>query len=354
MAFSIILIIAFFCALITGILLNRYFLNKPIKFLVKKANNSAIRWNSQSKPIFGGITFYALFLLGFIAYLLIIDNSIFSHSKNIALFLTVTISFFMGLADDIINTPPSFKFIVQILCAVIFIVFDVYIVISPNPVLNYLITGLWVVGIMNSINMLDNMDSITNLVSLSIISGVLFPLIFMGTETSFSLFLLTFIVASMLSFLFYNWNPAKMYMGDNGSQFLGAILAFLGIIFFWNGIPLEEMSFAYNSKQFIIVILAFIVPLTDTTTVTINRLMRGQSPFVGGRDHTTHHLSYAGLSDRGVALFLLLINSIGVGLSVYVKYYTPNWNSTWFWSLLSLAFIIFVGLYSLTKITKAK
>lgn len=354
MGFEIILILTFCIALVLGYSLNRFFLNRPLKFLVKKANKSAIRWSSQSKPIFGGITFFSLFFIGFIAYMLIIDTSILTNPKYIALFITVTLSFFMGLADDIINTPPSFKFIIQVLNAIIFIALDVYIVISPFPVLNYIITGLWVVGIMNSINMLDNMDSVTNLVSLSIITGVLFSLILTNGEIDFIIFLLAITAGSMVSFLYYNWNPSKMYMGDNGSQFLGTILAYIGIIYFWNAIPLEEVSFGFNSKQIIIVIFAFIVPLTDTTTVTINRLMRGQSPFIGGRDHTTHHLSYAGLSDREVALTLFIINSIGIGIAFYVIHNTPDWNSRWFWSLISIAFIIFASLYSLTKITKAK
>ncbi len=354
MSFYTILLIVFILSLGSSFLLNRFFLNRPLKFLVKKANKSAVRWSSQSKPIFGGITFFSIFLIGFIAYMLIFDKNIIVNHQFAALFITVTLSFLMGLADDIINTPPSFKFIIQVLNAVIFISMDVYIVISPFPVLNYIITGIWVVGIMNSINMLDNMDSITNLTSLSIVGGLLFSLLISGTTPDFVTFLLTVIAGSMLSFLYFNWNPSKMYMGDNGSQFLGTVLAFIGIIYFWNAIPLESVSFGYNSKQAIIVLLAFIVPLTDTTTVTINRLMRGQSPFVGGRDHTTHHLSYAGLSDRGVALTLFTINTVCVSISFYLIHNVSNWNSTWFWSLFSLAFIIFASLYSLTKITKAK
>lgn len=143
-------------------------------------------------------------------------------------------------------------------------------------------------------------------------------------------------------------------MGDNGSQLLGAILAVFGIIFFWNALPLEVSSYGYNSKQFIIVAVAFIVPISDTTSVTINRLMRGQAPFVGGRDHTTHHLSYLGLTDRGVAYTLFLISSVSVGLSFYIAYNTPNWNSLHFWLFFAYALIIFASLYSITKFAKPK
>jgi UDP-GlcNAc:undecaprenyl-phosphate/decaprenyl-phosphate GlcNAc-1-phosphate transferase len=353
-SFHLFLIISFFSSVAISFGLNHYFLTRPMKFFIKKANKSAIRWSTQSKPIFGGITFFAVFLLGYVAYMLLIDNTIILNTKTIALLLTVTISFLMGFADDIMNTPPFFKFIIQVLNAIILISFDVYIVISPYPILNYIITTIWVVGIMNSINMLDNMDSITNLTSLSIIGGLLMALLFTNSNNSFFIFLLTVIIASMLSFLYYNWNPSKMYMGDNGSQFLGAILAFIGIVYFWNALPLEATSFGINTKQAIIVLLAFIVPISDTSTVTINRLMRGQSPFVGGKDHTTHHLSYAGLTDRGVALTLVIINSVCVGISLHLIYRLSNWNSTWFWLLFALAFIIFVSLYSLTKITKPK
>jgi UDP-GlcNAc:undecaprenyl-phosphate GlcNAc-1-phosphate transferase len=352
-AYTVYILITFFVALLAGYLLNSFFLNRPIKFLVKKANKSAIRWSSQSKPVFGGITFYVLFMVSYLSFMLIINKNIVFDSQLIALFLIVTISFLMGLADDLINTPPFFKFLVQVLNAVILISFGVFIEISPYPALNYAITVLWVVGIMNSINMLDNMDSITNLIALSIFGGAFISMMLLGIS-GFLPFMMMFVFAGSLSFLYFNWHPSKMYMGDNGSQFLGALLAFLGILFFWNAIPLEAENFGTNSKQAIIVLLAFIVPITDTTTVTINRLIRGQSPFVGGRDHTTHYLSYAGLSDRKVAAILFLINAISVGMALYIIHYITNWNSLWFWSFFTWVFIIFAGLYSLTKIVKPK
>lgn len=353
-AYCFLLITILIISIILGFITNKFLLSRPPKFLVKKANKSAIRWSNQSKPIFGGVSFYGLFLIGFLSYILIIDRNAFLQPQYFALYLIVTLSFLMGMADDIINTPPFFKFIVQVLNAIILISFGVFIKISPIPALNYGITILWVVGIMNSINMLDNMDSVTNLVSLSIFVGVFATILIGGDLTGFIPYILIFIIAGSLSFLYFNWNPSKMYMGDNGSQFLGALLAFLGIVYFWNAIPLEEVSFGYNSKQALVVLLAFIIPISDTTTVTINRLSRGQSPFVGGRDHTTHHLSYAGLSDKWVAGLLFIINSITVAIACYLINYINNWNSEWFWPLFAFALIIFASLYISTKIFKAK
>jgi len=174
--------------------------------------------------------------------ILFLKENIYFSKEYISLFLVVTLSFLMGLADDILNTSPIFKFIIQIVCALILIYNGIYIIISPMDWMNYLITILWVVGIMNSINMLDNMDGVSSASSLSIFIAVAIYLIANGGENSIlSLIILVSTIASLLSFLFYNWHPSKMYMGDNGSQFLGILLAWVGIKFFWNAIPITEL-----------------------------------------------------------------------------------------------------------------
>lgn len=352
---NFILFIIFFLSLVLSTFLNNFFIKRPIKFLVKKANNSAIRFSTQSKPIFGGVGFYAVFLVIMIVSLFILKDDIFYSREYICLFIIVTLSFIMGLADDIINTPPSFKFIIQFLCAFILIFNNIYIYISPVEWINYTITVFWVVGIMNSINMLDNMDAVTSLTSFSIIGGAALFAIFNDTGISdFGLIVMLSVAAALISFLFYNWNPSKMYMGDNGSQFLGAILAWIGISFFWNSVPVAEFQYGFNTKQALIVALAFIVPLTDTTTVTINRLLRKQSPFVGGRDHTTHHLFYLGLSNRWVAAVLFLINTTGVILALHLINRGAGFNYSHLWIYFIFPVVTFLFLYLNTKFTKVK
>lgn len=347
-------LIYFTFLLAISLFLNRYFLARSHKYIVKKANDSAQRWASQSKPIFGGISFYACYLITVITVLIIDGHDFLSSEAFFGLFTVITIAFFMGLADDMFNTSPYFKFIVQFLVAFILINVGVYIDISPYLWLNYSITFLWVVGIMNSLNMLDNMDAITGTTSLIITIGVIVSLFLINDNVLSTAFILPALglSASLLGFLYFNWNPSKMYMGDNGSQFLGAVLAGLAIVFYWNiG---KSVNYDTNTKQLISVVLAFIVPISDTTTVTINRLMRGQSPFVGGRDHTTHHLSYLGLSDRGVAILLGSISIICVSISVYINYFLSEWTMTYFYLFSALALLIFISLYSITKISKPK
>ncbi len=348
------ILITFILSLSLGLFLNNFFIKRPIKFLVKKANNSAIRFSTQSKPIFGGLGFYAIFLGMAITVLFIFKNQIYQTGEYISILLVVTLSFIMGLADDIINTPPSFKFIIQFLCAFIFIFNGIYIKISPYEWYNYTITVLWVVGIMNSINMLDNMDAVTSLTSLTIIGGAaLFSIL---SDSQISIYVSLVLISSsatLISFIFYNWHPSKMYMGDNGSQYLGAILAMVGIIIYWNAVPIENFQYGYNFKQIIIVACAFIVPLSDTTTVTINRLLKKKSPFVGGRDHTTHHLFYLGLSVRWVGVVLFLINAFGVCLAMYLIH-SNNFNYKNLWFFAAYPIIIFLFLYINSKISKQK
>jgi UDP-GlcNAc:undecaprenyl-phosphate GlcNAc-1-phosphate transferase len=153
-------------------------------------------------------------------------------------------------------------------------------------------------------------------------------------------------LGSLIGFLFFNWHPSKLFMGDTGSQFLGLILAAFGIVYFWNT-PYYRTDHILQpawlgdklisttpppqpmiiSKQLITVLLAFIIPIADTTSVFIGRIARGQSPFVGGKDHTTHHLSYLGLSDSQVAIAFSGISLISMVLIFVVQYTIDTWTT---------------------------
>ncbi|NLB86020.1 MAG: undecaprenyl/decaprenyl-phosphate alpha-N-acetylglucosaminyl 1-phosphate transferase [Bacteroidales bacterium] len=335
--------------------LNNFLIKRPLKFLIKKSNKSAIRFSSQSKPIFGGLSFYFVFLLNMILVFFFLKEDIYLSKEYISLFIIVTLSFLMGLADDVLNTSPIFKFIIQFVCALILIYNDIYIIISPSEWINYCITILWVVGIMNSINMLDNMDGVSSVSSLSIFGAVAFYSFMIASENlQLSLIILVSTIASLLSFLFYNWHPSKMYMGDNGSQFLGILLAWVGIKYFWNAIPITELSYGYNTQQFLIVFLAFLVLISDTTTVSINRLLRKKSPFIGGKDHTTHHLYYLGLSTNWIAFLFFILNSIGLILAFCLIHKGLNISYSYLWIFFLYPILVFLFLYLNTKLTKPK
>lgn len=343
-------IIFFVYTFAISFLLHRFFVKRANRYQIKKANTSAERWSSQTKPILGGITFYCIFLFSIINYSIFYSYENLLEGPILGAIIVLNISFLMGLADDMLNTPPGFKLAVQIVGAVILIYFGLYINIFESLWLNYLLTGFWFVGVMNSINMLDNMDAITTSISSTILIGAIAILSVSFHFEGVLLFVCSGMLASLLAFLFFNWNPAKMYMGDNGSQFMGALLAILGIELFWNASVPQTHTIWYPA---LFAFLAFLIPIADTTSVTINRLMRGQSPFIGGRDHTTHHLSYLGLSDSKVALVLLSLNAIAVFFATFILLF-PNKMSFSVWIVAIGGIFVLISLYAITKISKPK
>ncbi len=305
-----------------------------------------VRWASTSKPALGGITFYIVFLISFIFHGLFFPSSDILHNvAALGLLGTGSLAFLMGLADDAYNTRPFLKFLVQVGCALMMISTGTLIDIFDTAWMNQLLTVTWVVGIMNSINMLDNMDGISTITSLFIF---LIGVIFISLHQDYSrpeFFILLGLMASLSAFLFFNWSPSRMYMGDTGSQFLGLILAFVGIHYFWNSSLINDMS--SPGQQVSILAIGFLLPLVDTTIVSINRLLRGQSPFIGGKDHTTHNLGYLGLSDSQVALAFTAISAFNALICFFMFRFVEAWTTSLTLFCVLYCLTIFVVLFLL-------
>ena len=141
-------------------------------------------------------------------------------------------------------------------------------------------------------------------------------------------------------------------MGDTGSQFLGIFLASIGILFFWNyKIPEVRMP---ESERFLFPLLVFMLPIIDTTIVVFSRLSRGSSPFVGGKDHTTHALAKLGVSERMVAMIYLLIGMLNMALIFIIIKYIPDFNIM-FSIIFGIYYIImFSVFFYISRITKSK
>ncbi|MFM9051145.1 MAG: MraY family glycosyltransferase, partial [Bacteroidota bacterium] len=261
----------------------------------------------------------------------------------IGILLATMLGFLLGLADDAYNTRPFLKLMTQITCGIILMSTGTKISLSYLEPVNYIITIFWVVGMMNSLNMLDNMDAITTTVSISIILSALTMMIFGKDLSSVYFMILTGVMGALIGFLYFNWHPSKMYMGDTGSQFIGVFLAAIGIKYFWNSTP--PSGDLISARNLILPMLVFILPIVDTTTVTINRLAKGRSPFVGGKDHTTHALAYLGLGDRQVAAVFWIISILSVLFVFIIEKYLKEWNhiytaifGVYFLTILSLFF----------------
>lgn len=302
------------------------------------------RWSGQSKPLVGGISFYLIFLVSLAAYNFFPGaNTEEYFSTGLPLLLSGSLGFIIGLADDAYTTKPFLKFLGQVLCGVILIACGISISLTDLWVADYALTLFWVVGIMNSINMLDNMDGVTGSVSAGILIILLMVLGLTESSSSLVHFCTIILLGSLSGFLCLNWKPAKLYMGDTGSQFLGVFLAYIGIVYFWNHdayIGLHKYTSAENflSRQLILPVLAFLIPILDTTFVSIARIARRQSPFVGGKDHTTHHLVYFGVPEWIVPVIMFAITILSGVLVLFAISIKKGWTHTH-----SVSFILFIA-----------
>lgn len=337
-----------FSILINGILL-RFSKNLGIR----NYQDYIIRWSSETKPSLGGISFYIIFLFSIIFYAIIFGEvDVFRNAKLLGLFTAGTLAFLLGLADDAYNTRPFLKLLAQIATGFILVYTGSTLPVSNIIWIDGVITIIWVVGVMNSVNMLDNMDGITSTVAIFIILASSFGFYWLNGSLSTIWLVLNFsMIGALIGFLYYNWNPSKMFMGDAGSMFLGLFLSFTTIDSLWNvGVHYEN----HRWIGLLIALVAFAPAAVDTLTVVINRLRRGQSPMVGGKDHTTHHLVYMGFKDKHVGFIFLIIGLISCILACAMIYFVSlNMLIPVYISALFFVFI-FIWLFRITQKYKSK
>lgn len=193
----------------------------------------------------------------------------------------------VGLADDLRGLGVVVRFGAQLAAALALFAAGIRVELTPWTALDLIITVVWVIGITNAMNLLDNMDGLSALTAT--VAALAFGLLG-ALNGQYLVGALAFALAGCaLGFLRENRPPARIYMGDAGSLFLGVLLASLGILLRFDAPPVNAA---------LAPILVLTVPVLDTTLVTLARLRHGISPFQGGRDHTSHRLVRIGLPVR--------------------------------------------------------
>ncbi|MCH8904435.1 MAG: undecaprenyl/decaprenyl-phosphate alpha-N-acetylglucosaminyl 1-phosphate transferase [Bacteroidetes bacterium] len=334
-------------SVVFAVILNSLFLKFSKNFGTSTYGPKQERWTEQKKPTLGGFSFYIVFLFSISAYSVVFEIDLLNNNYLIGLLLAVSSGFLLGLADDAYGTNPFLKFLAQFLCANILVGTGIYIPLTEFSNINYVFTVFWVIGIMNSINMIDNMDGIVTSIAICIIGGTLALLVLENQYDQIYFLILLGVFGTLLGFLYFNYYPSKMYMGDTGAQFLGIFLSTIAIIFLWqNKGPGGQII---QVRQFILPISLFIVPLIDTTTVFVSRIRHGQSPFIGGNDHLTHHLVYLGFSERQVMFFLSGITLISIFLIILLQEYFAPWQSWHTGLMIGYIFFVFIILQILHR-----
>ena len=254
----------------------------------------------------------------------------------------------LGVIDDIYNLKWYVKLIFQIFIVYypiyylnIFLNIESFLGFDFNNSLNFIGSTVWIIIIINAINFIDNMDGLAVVVSGSICLQVAFLSNYLSQYkiTDISILLLI----TLIGFFIFNYPPAKLYLGDSGSLFIGYCLGFISILFNWTPVDNTIYTSFFNP-----LLLFFIIPLLDLLVVISHRIKRGVSPTTGGTDHISHRLLARGISEVNVlVVFLLysvscfvfiLLSIISSGLGPYIA--------------LSLLFIFFI--FTFLRISKMK
>lgn len=254
----------------------------------------ADRWHKAPIALLGGIAIFVSFIIPYLIYQ--------SLSREIiGILIGAAILFFWGLYDDIFNVSPQVKLLGQIIAGCTAILAGVKFNLTPFDALNVIITLFWIVAVTNAFNLIDNIDGLSCGVAF-IASLVIFLSSLLRNDPLISVFVVI-LSGATLGFLPYNFKPAKIFMGDSGSMFLGYSLSAIVI--------LSSTRHITNLLSTLVVpVLILTVPIFDTALVSLMRNIHGRSLFQGGKDHTSHRLVSLGLSERKTVLLLYLLSML--------------------------------------------
>jgi len=258
------------------------------------------RWHRASVPLLGGMAIMA-------AVAVVGAGTGATLGRFGPLLLLSIMMGGVGLVDDVRTLRPQTKLAAQIVGAAILIQFGTLLPLTTFPVVNVFLTLFWVVGITNAFNLLDNMDGLAaGVAALTAVSRLALFLIDGDRDGAW---MMAGLLGAVGGFLIRNYPPAKIFMGDAGSLFLG---------FFIAGVSLVS-DYAYTrgvGAVLVFPILLVLVPILDTAFVTVTRLLTGRSVAQGGRDHTSHRLVALGMSERRALIVMLGISAVAALLAV--------------------------------------
>ncbi len=282
--------------------------------------------HTRKVPLLGGLAIFAATLIAFSIW-----ASPYFEQNNLFILAALFILFFMGLRDDIIPVKPVYKLIGQILAAYLVISFcdlrftgmhGLFGIHTVSPTIGALITTFVILFLINSYNLIDGSDGLA--AGLGLIASLSFGLLFYLYHDLFMAVLSFSLAGALIGFLFFNFQPAKIFMGDTGSMTVGFILSILAIRF----VELNKSSSTlelFNHRSAPVVVLAIlIIPTIDALRVFVLRILKRRSPFKADRLHIHHKLLELGFSQEQVALVLYSINVLFIIMSWLLRFENPT------------------------------
>lgn len=268
----------------------------------------------HKKPIprIGGIGIYAAFMAAIFSVLSFVEVTAEVRTELIGLMVGGSLIVLVGVIDDYKNLPAKVKLVGQILAAAVLVIaFDVRIDFITDPFGDYIytewlaipVTIFWIVGLTNTVNLIDGLDGLA--AGVSTIASITIFLVALQQGILLVAVLTAALAGAAFGFLYYNFNPARIFMGDSGSMFLGYMLAGISVI----GAVKSAATIAL-----IVPILALGLPILDTTFAIVRRYRGGVPIFKPDKGHLHHRLLDLGFSQRQAVLLMYVISAL-LGLS---------------------------------------
>ncbi|MZH03273.1 MAG: undecaprenyl/decaprenyl-phosphate alpha-N-acetylglucosaminyl 1-phosphate transferase [Nitrospinae bacterium] len=271
------------------------------------------RWNDRRISNHGGVGIWIAFSLGFFLF-----KGMELSPVEWVVWISSTVMFFVGLFDDLFTLSPKYKLGFQIVITILAVNSGIMFSFFDSYWMNVSVTALWLIGLNNAINLLDNMDGASAGIVLNTVSSLAFLPHHMEPELALSCLILG---ASVLGFLCFNFYPAKIFMGDSGSLFLGNLCSMLLLLFSQTISPEVFHTALELPSAFLLPVLIIFTPILDTSFVFINRKLNGYPVSQGDKGHITHRLSHIVGSDRKAVLFLYVYQLV-IALIVASCYWT--------------------------------
>ncbi len=275
------------------------------------------------KPTMGGVGIFAGLIIAISLW-----HLFYSPDEYLGLFISVSMIFLIGLADDLFALRARYKFLGQTLAILILMfvanahipsLYGVLGVYSIPAWLGTLLTFFTILAITNAMNLLDGIDGLSGSIGLTfcLFTGVWF----ISTEAHFEAAVACALAGGILGFLLFNWAPSRIFMGDTGALLIGFIIAWLAIRFLNHNQTLPSIHYYQASASVAIAIAALIVPLFDTLRVFSIRIWQKRSPFSGDKIHLHHlFLRYFQYSHQRTTLILA-----GTNLSILILIWQMRW-----------------------------
>ncbi len=287
--------------------------------LVRKVQ--ADRWHSRPTPAIGGVAIFLGFGLAVGIGYLLDPNAVQGLTARPApavlplttwegLVLAATLAFLVGLVDDLVHLRPLAKLVGQTVAALVLLLSGTGVWLTGVYPLDAALSLLWFVGLTNALNLLDNMDGLAG--GTAAIAGAYLAVLFF-LEGSLGLAILSVgFSAALVGFLAHNYPPARIFMGDSGSLFLGLFLAGLALA------PAQGLS---RSLAAVLAapVLILGLPILDTTLVTLGRVLEGRPVSQGGKDHTSHRFVALGMEEKPTLWLLWGMAAVGGAIGLLLR-----------------------------------